>query len=216
MVQIALNEGTRRFLAGHRPIGSETTLVLALYIVVVSCTLTLLALPRAVPPVHLPALGVHSLDTSRLLRRDRAVGAKTPPSDEARALVSLYESQGLAEAGALKVEDIREAGARRRAETKQAVEALLRKHGQGGLVALQARALSRLKAALDGRGTQQERQAVLGSFPRMLERYGLVQNSKALAPYPIIRTLFKARWNFIHGLPAVETFSREEQQLYFG
>ncbi len=194
---------------------SETTLVLLLYIVATCFLVTLLILPRAVPPEYLPALPVNYTATSTLIAHDKALAHQKALSPEAKTLIELYEEQGLAEAGLLEVEDIQNAAAMRRNQIKQGVHTFILKHGALGLRALQAHTLSQLKSALV-HPEKRENQALLGSFPRMLERYGLQVDGKCIAPYPVIRTLFKARWNFIHERAPTDSFTLEELRNYHG
>ncbi len=216
MADMQLNDQTRKFLANSGRASSETSLVIAFFTLVVCGALTLLALPRSVPPEHLPGLSPDFRSASALIAYDRALAAHAPKSEEAQRLRKLYEEQGLAEAGLLEVPNVREVAALRRSKIKDAVTAFTNKHGKPALRALQARALSRLKAALRRPRSERATQALLGSFPEMLERYGLLNEGTYLAPYAVIRALFKARWNFIHGLPALESFNVNERRLYYG
>ncbi|MCB9666832.1 MAG: hypothetical protein H6715_01770 [Myxococcales bacterium] len=216
MADLHLNEQTRKFLAPNGLSGSETASVMAFFALVVCGALLFLALPRSVPPEHLPALPPGSISAAAWLSSDKALAAQAPKSEEAQRLLRLYDQQGLAETGRLDIKNVREAAALRRREITSALTAFRKRHGLLALRALQAQALSRLASSLNGPRTERANQALLGSFPVMLERYGLVSEGRYRAPYPVIRALFKARWNFICGLPALEYFSVDERRLYYG
>ena len=56
----------------------------------------------------------------------------------------------------------------------------------------------------------------VGSFPRMLDRYGLLREGVIIAPRFVARTLFKARWNAVAQRSLTDGLERVELQAYWG
>jgi hypothetical protein len=59
-------------------------------------------------------------------------------------------------------------------------------------------------------------QVVVGSLGEMLEREGASIDGQLTAPRFVVRTLYKARWNILHGLRPDHALQRIEAQAYYG
>jgi hypothetical protein len=176
----------------------------------------LLAVPQAVDPWEMPSLVLDRTAVADAIARDRALAAQAPDDAEGRTLRSLFLDHGRSEANppyAVTVYDQRQAAIHR------ATKALVDKHGRGALDAMRARAVEELTRDF-GDGAHQPddeyAQGVLGGFPDVLRKYGLVDRGVLVAPELTVRALYKARWNSIHRLPFVEGLSRIELQAYWG
>jgi len=176
-----------------------------------ACAAVLLALPQAVFPREGPGLALDPLAVREVVRREERLGPVS--GAEVDRLAELYAAQGRAETS--EGERREEFEARMQALT-EAVAALRAAKGDEAIAALRAEALRALEPALAGALDPAEEQAVLGSFPRMLERYGAMRGGRLVAPFFVARTLYKARWNGIHRLPLTDGFAPIERQAYYG
>ncbi len=176
-----------------------------------ACCAVLLALPQAVFPREGPGLALDPAAVRDVLRHEERfepiAGEKVDRLDE------LFAAQGRAETSDGEPREVFEA---RRQELAEAVAALRADAGDEALAALRAQALRELEPALAGELGSSEEEAFLGSFPRMLERYGAMKDGRLVAPFFVARTLYKARWNSIHGLPLTDGFAPVELQAYHG
>ncbi|MEM6958645.1 MAG: hypothetical protein AAF645_23380, partial [Myxococcota bacterium] len=166
---------------------------------------------RAVEPAP-PRLWLDVDAVAAVLDAD-ARAAEASLDEAAEALWTLYEAQGRAEAGEGESEDD---FAQRRRDLRTAVaavEASARDSNSDGaadgttLRELRGRVSHGLGPALAGERSDEE--AFLGTFPRMLERYGH-------PPSFVARTLFVARFNGIVDRPLTEGMSDVELQAYWG
>lgn len=148
-----------------------------------------------------------------VLASDRRAADQCPRSEAVLGLERLLAAQGRAEVGP---GESAEAFQERQAALSEAADRVRRTHGHDALPALRARDTGRLEAALAGALEAETRDALLGSFPRMLERYGLVVGGERIAPFFVTRTLFKARWNALVHLPPTDGFARSELRAYWG
>lgn len=171
----------------------------------------MLSLPQAVMPHAAPSL---RFDPSEL-RAARSANAAAADSADGwetdSPLWPLYEAQGLAEIGEGESEEEFEARAH---SIQTAVAQVRREGGDDALAALRAQVVEGLDGAL--RGHRDDEGAFLGTFPRMLERYGALRDGERVAPEIVLRTLFAARFNGIMGLELTEGFSNVELQAYWG
>ncbi|MFW6051419.1 MAG: hypothetical protein ACODAU_09605 [Myxococcota bacterium] len=174
---------------------------------------TWMALPQAVPPREPPSLVVDRGATARVIDADRRLAAEAPRSEAVLALRRLVTEQGAAEVGPGEP-----AGSvdRRRAALRRAADRILRDHGVRALLATRAAAVERLGPALSGREDDEARAGLLGSFPRMLDRYALRVRGARIAPFFVVRTLFKARWNALVGRSLTWELVPVERLAYFG
>lgn len=192
-----------------RVTASGTRLIVAA--MAAACCAVLLALPQAVFPREGPGLALDPGAVREVLRREEQLEPVAGP--EVERLAELYGAQGRAETSEGEPREEFEARVRALAE---AVEALRARAGDEALAALRAQALRELEPALAGELDPSEEEAFLGSFPRMLERYGAMKDGRLVAPFFVARTLFKARWNSIHRLPLTDGFAPIELQAYHG
>jgi len=188
---------------------------LAVTSLIVFCFLggTLMMLPRAVEPYETPGLALPAAEVEEVLRRDARRARRAPRGDLARAVVEMVATLGRAEAGA----GIPRREAQRGAlQLRSAVHSLRQDDGEEAVAALRARATLRLEDALSGELDEEEARGLLGSFPEMLERYGLTEDGERVAPPFAVRTLFVARWNTLVGLDPTDGMAGVERQAYWG
>lgn len=172
-----------------------------------------LLLPRPVEPTEPPSLTLDRNAESQVLVEDRHAAEEAPAGEAVLALERLLAAQGRAERGPPETPD---AIATRQRHLRQAADRVRREGGPGALAALRARAAEGLAPALSGALPEQERDARLGSFPTMLERYALVVRGRRVAPFFVVRTLFKARFNTLVAAPPTDGFRPVERRAYWG
>lgn len=175
-----------------------------------------LAMPQPVDPWEMPSLVLDRVEASDAIRFDRVLAAEAPRSEEAQTLRSLFEAHGEAEANPPYA---RREYDRRQAAIHEARKAVIGAHGPAGFEAMRAHAVEEFADLfLRSRVPSSEREAaaILGGFPEVAERYGLVSGGVVVAPELTIRTVYKARWNAIHRRPLVEGLSTIELQSYWG
>ncbi len=184
--------------------------------VAAGCATVLLCLPQAVAPRSPPALWPEAAEAElaqTLLAEERIAAAAE--SYEGRALErlrALQAEQGRAEVGPGEAA----AAAHERALGLQRLLSLVAQENEGAVEALRAQALVQLWPALRGDLDADAEQVALGSFPRMLERYGAARDGRRLAPKSVVHAMFKARWNVMHGLEQTDGFSDAEAQAFWG
>lgn len=175
-----------------------------------------LAVPQAVDPWEMPSLVLDRAEVSDAIRFDRVLASEALDSAEARTLRSLFLDHGRAEATP-PYETIEYD--RRQTAIHRANNALIEAHGPAAFEALRARAVEDFVEVFFESGGQPRNDyevAVLGGFPEIVERYGLMHEGAVVAPELTIRVLYKARWNAIHRRPFVDGFSKIELQAYWG
>lgn len=164
----------------------------------------------------MPSLMLDRVAASDTIRLDRALAAEVPRSEEARTLRSLFEAHGQAEANPPYT---RVQYDRRQAAIHHAREALIAEHGPAAFESMRAQAVEEFAAVfLEGQrpASEDEAAAILGGFPEIADRYGLVSEGRLVAPELTIRAVYKARWNAIHRRPIVDGLSQVELQAYWG
>lgn len=166
------------------------------------------AAPREMPPLVLEPLAVRSV-----VEDDEAAAPRAPRGEQADARRRLYREANLAERAA---NDPPGRGEARQRELASALRAIAEEHGEAAIEAVRAGDLARLEPALRGELSETERHAELGGFVTMMERYGLVRGGRQVAPRFVVRTLFAARWNALHGRELTEGFSNVERRAYWG
>lgn len=163
-------------------------------------------LPRSAPPLRFDPAAVNAARTATSEAADTAAGWESDSP-----LWALYEAQGLAEIGEGESEEEFETRSR---SIQTTVAEAREEGGDEAIVALRAQVVEGLDGAL--RGDRDDEGAFLGSFPRMLERYGAMQEGERVAPDIVLRALFAARFNGILGLELTEGLSDVELQGYWG
>jgi hypothetical protein len=172
----------------------------------------LICLPRAVEPSELPALVLDAAQVAAQERSDAELAA-LPATAEAEQLLALFHGFGETEVVSLDNAQLRE---QRRHTLHRLQELLRQKAGARAVLALRARALARLEAALDGALEGPDVKGWLGVFPNVLEQYQVTRDGLEVAPHFVVRTLYKARWNKLCNLPVEADLSPIERQAYFG
>jgi hypothetical protein len=192
---------------------SDTFLGAALLIVASASAITVLAVPRPVPPHELPSLVLSETLVRNVVRTDEADAARVPSDVHARALISLIHAQGEAEASP---GESPEDAARRESNLRAVVNDVRASSGEAGLKALRALAVGELVRALERHENDLESDRVLGSFPIIMERYGLTVEGRLRAPIFVVRTLYKARWNSICRLAPTYALTSVEERAFYG
>ena len=207
-VKAALKGGSRR--SSRFSGGALLTLSFAATIAV---GIAILALPRAVAPDGPPALVITGAEADEVRRRDGVRAARPPAGADADALRELYAEYSRAEiAGA----DSESSATRRIVAIASAARAFRAAHGEPAIESLRAEAVIDAERALAGDLPETRRDAVLGTFEQVLARYGAIESDTTVAPPFVVRTLFVARWNTAHGLPATLGMSDAELRAYWG
>jgi hypothetical protein len=192
------------------------TLFFTLIAIAISGAILVLSVPRPVEPAQLPPLLLEEHAAQAAIAADRALA--TRPFSDARLeeLESLYLAQGAAELpGAASGMSV----AARRRRLKLYAEELLARKGPDGLAILRARSTEQAMGLLleSSRALSDEQAALLGSFPGLMERYGLFDAAGTLRAHVLcVRAAYKARWNLIHQRPVTEGLSRVELHAYHG
>jgi hypothetical protein len=185
---------------------------IALVCVLVAPALLVWAWSRPEPagPSEMPPLLLDPREVAAQIRADAQLASRAPSGDRAEERRSRYLEINTAEhAGS--------GGSLARAQQLDAiVRAIAEEHGDDAVAAMRSHDLERLEPALRGELAATERIAELGAFVRMMQRYGLARGERQVAPRIVVRTLFKARWNALHGLELVQGFSAIERQAYWG
>jgi hypothetical protein len=195
---------------------TESGLKLICWVVGAAFAGAMLAVPQAVDPWEMPSLVLDRNEVCDAIRFDEVLASEALDSSEAQALRSLFLDHGRAEANP--PYETKEYN-RRQAAIHRATEALIEAHGPPAFEALRARAVEDFVEIFyesGGRPRNDDEVAVLGGFPEIVERYGLMHEGHVVAPELTIRVLYKARWNAIHRRPFVDGFSKIELQAYWG
>lgn len=189
--------------------GPGTRLILTS--VAAGCVAVLLSLPQGVLPRSAPTLRFDPIAASdaRSATAEAANAATGWETDS--PLWELYQAQGLAEIGEGESAEEFESRAR---SIRTIVAQIRSDEGEEAIDSLRAQIVEGLDGAL--RGQRDDEGAFLGTFPRMLERYGAMEDGERVAPDIVLRALFAARFNGIVGLELTEGFSDVEEQGYWG
>lgn len=195
---------------------TESGLKLISWVVGAACVGAMLAIPQPVDPWEMPSLVLDRAAVSDAIRFDRALAAEAPTSEEAQALRALYLDHGRSEANP--PYELTEYN-RRQGAIHHATRAMIEAEGPPAFEAMRAQAVEEFVAAFyesEGKPRNDHEVALLGGFPELVQRYGLMLGDVVVAPTLTIRALYKARWNAIHRRPFVEGFSKIELQAYWG
>ncbi|MBX3251594.1 MAG: hypothetical protein KF901_30725 [Myxococcales bacterium] len=186
---------------------------LMITITVGACAALLLVVPRPVPARELPPLALDPAAIDAALEAEAARAALAPRDEVATRLREQIAARNRAEVGP---GEAPEARADRDRALEEAAGAFLERHGEEGLRAVRAEALERLEPALAGALSTEDEEALLGSFPRMLERYGAATEGRVTAPPIVVRALFAARFDAMLGREPAASLSDVERQAYWG
>ena len=191
----------------------EPLAAIALFVLSTAFAGLTLARPRSVEPYEVPSLELSPSEVARAIAADEAAAKKAPHTPAAETLRALLAHQGEMElVGAEKFETY----SKRREALAKGYAALASVLGESSALGLRAEAMNELDRALDLQLPLARAKIVVGSLGQMLEREGASNDGQLTAPRFVARTLFKARWNLLHGLRPAHRFERIEQQAYFG
>lgn len=181
--------------------------------VTVAAAVAVIALPRDLAPLELPALSLRPERVAAQQQEDLQLAAAAPSSDAAQQLLTAYQSYGQKEAVLLHNHKLLE-GQRR--SLRLTYDRVRTESGTQAALALRALALSKFEAVLDGRLKGDAVTAWLGVFPNVLTEHLATRDGLELAPHFVVRTLYKSRFNRVLELPAETDLSQVERQAYFG
>jgi hypothetical protein len=177
------------------------------------CALLLITQARNVEPVALPSLRLPAGEVAAVIEKDRADARALAASDAVSKLEELFLRRGAeqrsASASAIRSGTTLEA-------LRQRLEQFRIEHGEKAVRGLRARAVERLEAALDLALPDEEAKDVLGAFPVLLDKYDAARDGLLVAPHFVIRTMYKSRWNLMHGLDSTRGLARVEEAALFG
>jgi hypothetical protein len=192
---------------------SEPVAAVALILLATACAAFLLAQERPVAPLELPSLSLPQAPVEAVLRADSEAARLAPHDPRANELEALLWKQGAAEQHGLEDED---SYRNRRKALELGYRALVAELTEPVALRLRSKAVGQLEAALDLKLKDEQARAVLGVFATVLEREGLSRDGYLVAPLFVVRTLYKARWNILHGLPPDHAFERIEKRAFHG
>lgn len=175
--------------------------------------LAIMAFPRPVVPTHTPGLHLSAEAVAQVRREDQRRASLAPTEERAERVRELYAEYSRAE---VRGGETRAASLARVRALDEATLEVARQDGEEALWALRAEATATLMAAMEGGIDQVEREALLGTFPDVLSRYGAVRDGELVAPPFVARTLFVARWNAAHGLAPTQGMGEAELRAYWG
>jgi hypothetical protein len=187
---------------------SGATLILTS--VATSCVAILLAMPKPVEPVELPALVVPRAATDTAREADRSLAAALPTGAAVTRVRRLLDETARGETR-------REAfgsASRRRTQMDAAVGVLLHEKGASALRAIRARATLDALSALEHELPERVRR--LGRFMESLTQYGAYRDGTRLAPWPVVRVMFFARVNAMLGRLPTDGMTTDDQRMYWG
>jgi hypothetical protein len=192
---------------------SEPIAALLLLTLTTACAGLLLAQPRSVPPFELPSLVLPEDAVRAAIAKDAQDARKAPSTAAARAFETLLDEQGQVEAHG---SEGSESYASRRAALVQSYKTLAGEAGEAAALRLRAKGVQRLEDALELRIDTTRARAVIGALNSVLERENASRDGYLVAPRFVIRTLYKARWNLLAGLPPDHAFERIERRAFYG
>lgn len=196
-------------MAERRRISIEGLTIL-LFVSAVGIAGMLVAIPRAVMPHETMGLHFADDDARENFAKDEAAIRSLP---EEEALVEerrLYAELNAIEAGV--PGEARELTTTLVSETERLAAAF----GDEAIDALRCDAAHRLTDDLAREADDPERAKRLGGFEGFLDRYSARSGSEITAPPIVVRTIFKARWNLVHGLEATDGLRPLELEVYWG
>ena len=185
----------------------------ALFLLANVSALLLGFVPRSVAPGQPPSLRLSEPEVRAQIAADRqaAKGASNEPF--ALEVDAVFLKHGEAEQ-----ELVDELG-----RYKKRLEVLADGHGRlletigaDGIVAQRARAVERFEAAIALRLPEEQVRGVMGSLPLQLAKAHMTRDGEITAPHFVLRTMYKARWNVLHGRKPEEHMSAIEQRAYGG
>ncbi|MEM1417670.1 MAG: hypothetical protein AAGH15_22420, partial [Myxococcota bacterium] len=164
-----------------------------------------------------PAIALAPAEVRAQLDADARAAAELDESAALTELAARVDAQRRLEAGGAEAQRAAEGThADRMGRLEAAAAALREEGGEEALDAFVASEAEGLAAALQGALAPDAEAAALGSFPRMLARYGLAREGALVAPRLVTRSLFKATVNGLLQRELTAGFSAVELQAYWG
>jgi tetratricopeptide (TPR) repeat protein len=196
----------------HVPM-SDAVAASVLFAAYVGCGAALFALPRAVAPLEPPSLSLPRAEALAVMRQDQLAASTAPDNERTRALWALYLEQGTMER--VGVEESF-SFAQRREALAAAYKGVVAQSGEAVGLALRAKSVLAVEAALDLKLPQAQAQANFGALSAMLQREGASRDARLVVPRFLVRTFQKARWNLLTGQPADYSLVRVERRAFYG
>ena len=169
--------------------------------------------PRPVTPLYPPALVLDRQAVLFQLQQDRKLAQSRVQFAHGNELEALFLQSGRAE------RELLEDSANIRARRNRVAELVAKQRmasGPQSLMVLRSTAVERFESILNGDGDPKRQAGLLGSFPNLLAFHKATVDAQPVAPLFVVRTLYKARWNTLHGLDHTDGFTAIEAQAYFG
>ena len=184
-----------------------------LWLTATAAGIGLIALPRAIAPLELPALTLDPDEVRAQQLEDVRLAKTIRNTERGKILWDLYLKLGESE---LMLLDQKGPLEQRRRELRRAQEEVVAESGPQAGNAWRARALIKFEAALAGEVPRADWKGLMGVFPYILSQHLVTRDGIELGPHFVVRTLFKARWNRMCDLPPETDLSPIERRAYFG
>ena len=191
---------------------SETDLSVIVLLSMFSLAVVICAVARPVPPGEIPALQLAPKDIDATIAEDRALLVGYSETAAMKSLAVAIREHNLSERGAS------ESGLQirgRNLDIRFLAGDVRRESGEKGLLALRAKAVEEFEEVMTT-PMSEKAPGVLGTFPDVMERYGVVKDGVLKAPAFVLRTLFKSRWSVMLGLGTNWHFSPAEMRAFYG
>jgi hypothetical protein len=196
----------------HVPM-SEAVAASVLFAVYVGCASVLFVLPRAVAPLEPPSLSLPRDEVLAVMRQDELSAKAAPQGERAEALHALYLEHGQVER--VGVEESTSFELRREALVA-GYKGVVAQSGEAAGLALRAKSVLAVEAALDLQLPVAQAQAQLGGLSAMLQREGASRDARLVVPRFLVRTFQKARWNLLTGQLPDYALVRVERRVFYG
>lgn len=189
-------------------------------------------IPRSQLPTGEPVLTLDAAPAAAQIKHDIALASKAPQGQAAQALRGLFLEAGRAELHRTQGLDQLTS---RRAKMAKLLTQLRQQHGETSVDALRAEATRALANILTDHTSDKtsdnvtsgdvgktpplkadNTRARLGAFGNQLAVHDATLNGLPVAPMLVIYTMYKARWNQLHGQVLDLGFSTIETQAYYG
>ena len=183
------------------------------------CVYFLAALPKPVLPREGPVLHLDAGAVAAAQRENERRIDGLEPSDALSHLRRLVREQRRREARSreLATDDAPDTTHEARmAALGEAAVAVVADAGEDALDGFVADELNGLRMVLAGLLQPEAEEAEVGSFPRMLDRYGVAEDGEVVAPTIVVESLFKATVNALLQRELTAGFAPVELQAYWG
>jgi hypothetical protein len=192
---------------------SSPALLHSLSFVAASAAGTLaIAWPAPVEPREMPALVLERRETDAVAKTDSANAARLSANEITSNIEALLRENNLAE---VRGPENGNTQGLRAANLRALSTDLEREGGEAALTALRAKAVVAFERAISSAPLERHAELV-GSLPRVTERYGITRAGVLVAPAFVLRTLFKARWNHLIGKAPTWRLAPVEVRAYYG